>query len=322
MNSKIYKILDLVTIGIGVRPKALITPDKNQLQDKNKGGIVISADFELAWAFRFSKKENDPIKKAEQTREYFPSYLDLFDKYDIPITWATVGHLMLEKCNKGDHHWMHRLPYFPNSHKWLYQSGDWFDSDPYSNYKDDNAWYAPDLIENILKSKVKHEIGCHTFSHIDFSDKYCPPNVAEDEINACIEAAKPWDINLKSIVFPGGTYGNVEVLKKFNFEVYRRNRLEKLVIPYLDEFGLTVTNSTQMIGSINSEWSIDYQVWRLKKMISQAIKTNTVAHFWFHPSDYYVKPVFEIILPMIDSLRNKDKIWVGRMMDLPSLKKI
>ena len=58
MNSKVYKILDLVTIGIGVRPKALITPDKNLLQDKNKGGIVISADFELAWACRFSKKED------------------------------------------------------------------------------------------------------------------------------------------------------------------------------------------------------------------------------------------------------------------------
>ena len=142
----------------------------------------------------------------------------MFEDFCIPITWATVGHLFLSECKKEDHNRMRRIPYFENRN-WAYNSGDWFDCDPYTNWEKAKAWYAPDLIEKILKSKVNHEIGCHTFSHIDFSDKNCSPEVAEDEIKSCIEAAKKWGIELRSIVFPGGTYGNIEIIKKYGYNL-------------------------------------------------------------------------------------------------------
>ena len=43
--------------------------------------------------------------------------------------------------------------------------GDWFKADPCTNLQTDPNWYAPDLIKLIRDSKVKHEIGSHTFSH-------------------------------------------------------------------------------------------------------------------------------------------------------------
>ena len=74
-----------------------------------KGIIVFSADFEMAWAFRYSKKESaKAMETGMKERENFPILLDLFNKYDIPVTWATVGHLFLDSCN---HHKSHCLNY-------------------------------------------------------------------------------------------------------------------------------------------------------------------------------------------------------------------
>ncbi len=67
-----------------------------------KAAVVISADLEMAWAWRYSKRSNDPkvlaLQKADQTRQNLPPLLDLFDQFNVPVTWATVGHLFLESC--------------------------------------------------------------------------------------------------------------------------------------------------------------------------------------------------------------------------------
>lgn len=319
MDKTIYKLLDRLSISTSIRPYVRKHNTTLGFPGKEKGGLVISADFELGWAFRYSKKNNNPIKMAEQSRINFPFFLKLFDQYQIPITWATVGHLMLKSCKKGDHDWMHRIPYFKLDHKWNFCDGDWYDYDPYSDYQENNAWYAPDLVELILNAKVKHEIGCHSFSHIDFSNENCPREVAEDEIKACINAAKPWDIDLKSMVFPGGSYGNIAVLDKYGFSTYRRNLRQKLAFPYKDNFGLIVTHSTQMVGISNKDWDLDYHAWRLKKFILKAIDTGTIVHLWFHPSDNNALKIFKILLPFIDSLREKNILWTGKMDDLNKL---
>ena len=318
-NSVIYHQLDKLSLQFGIRPKAKscnIDREK-RFPDGFQGGVVISADFELGWAFRYSKTNPNPEKMAKQTRDNFSFLLKTIDEYNIPITWATVGHLFLEKCSKGDHDWMRRIPHFDDH--WKFTSGDWYDHDPYSNYKKSPYWYAPDLIEKILKSKVNHEIGCHTFSHIDFSDKNCPPDVAEDEIKACIEAAKPFGIEFKSIVFPGGTYGNIEILKKYGFKVYRRNLREKLSYPYKDNEGMIVTHSTQMIGISNPSWNADYYIFRYKKMIDKAIKTGTICHLWFHPSDISLRKILPEILLYAKKLNDKNRLWIGKMEELQDL---
>lgn len=317
MHPQIYKPLDKLTLLTGIRPK--VNSVKSKFPDGQTGGLIISADFELAWAFRYSKTVSNPIDMAQQARSNFPELLKLFDKFEIPITWATVGHLFLEGCKKGDHDWMKRIPYFENR-VWKYDTGDWFDHDPYSSYSENPAWYAPDLIENILKAKVNHEIGCHTFSHIDFTDKNCPENVARQEIEACIEAAKPWNITFKSFVFPGGTYGNIKALKENGFKVYRRVLPERLSGIYQDDFGLNVTNSTQMIGLSYKGQSIQNSVWRIKQMINKAIRTNTIAHIWFHPSDTSALVAFKSILPFITKKSENGNLWIGRMEDTIHLK--
>jgi len=282
-----------------------------------QAGLILSADFELGWAFRYSKTNPNPERMAGQSRLNFPLLLDIFEDYSIPVTWATVGHLFLEGCSRGDHDWMKRIPHFENKN-WRFLEGDWFSHDPYSIWSDAKAWYAPDLIKRILDSKVEHEIGCHSFSHIDFSYENCPPEVAEDEIEACVSAAGKWGIELKSMVFPGGAFGNIEVLKKYGFSSYRRNMNFDLSYPYRDELGLLVTSASSGLGSNPYGWSKEYFLKRYKKYIEKAIKTNTVCHFWFHPSldDTFLKGIFPPLLKFISEKREAGILWIGTMMEL------
>lgn len=284
---------------------------------KNKATFVMSADFELGWGHRYTKINPSPKKMAMRARENFPFLLKMFNDYNIPITWGTVGHLFLKQCKKGDHDWMHRIPYFENRN-WLYNKGDWFDCDPYTSWEKAKEWYAPDLIENILNAKIKHEIGCHSFSHIDLTYKNCPRKVAEDEIKACVELSKKWGTNLKTFVFPGGTYGNFEELKKYGFITYRKSFKHELTHPVVDENGLVVIPASIGLGDNGLGWSAKYFIKRYKRYVDKSIITRTICHFWFHPSmnEWFLKRVFPDILKYVAEKREAGKLSIETMIEI------
>ena len=301
--------------------KDSITPEK-KFPEQQKGGMILSADFELAWAFRYSKEFEHPydssLKKAHQARKNFPELIKLFEKYHTPITWATVGHLFLRECSEKAHDWMNRLPYF-NNRCWLYDRGDWYDHDPHTDWKQDPEWYAPDLIEIILNSGVNHELGSHTFSHVDFSYQNCPPEVAEDEISASVDAMNAYGVRPISICFPSGTWGNVEVLKKNGFVIYRKKLKDDVVAyPYRDHLGLLVTPTSESFGRLHKSWSADYYASRYIKNITKAIQTGTIAHFMFHPSmdEWTLTNVMPKVLDYAAIQRDKGDLWIGTMGDI------
>ena len=305
-----------------LRGRPTVSPDRNELIDKKigKGMLVLSADFELAWAFRYSKlTTTDPEQKAYQTRKNFDFLLGLFEKRRIPVTWATVGHLFLEKCTKGDHDWMRRIPYFDDH--WKFDKGDWFDHDPYTHWQNAKAWYAPDLIRRIRDSGVKHEIGSHSFSHIDMSEKICPEGVADDELKACVDAAEKTGIKLKSFVFPGGRFGHKGLLKKHGFSSYRRRTKYEINHPYIDDTGLVVIPPTIGLADNGLGWSARYFKKRLIKYIDKAIRNRMMCHFWFHPSldDWFLYNVFPALLEYADLRRKEGKLWTGTMDEVANL---
>ena len=294
------------------------THNRKNASTFKKGIVVFSADFEMAWAFRYSKTENmNADNLALRERENVPVLLELFEKHDIPITWATVGHLFLEKCNceNGNKHLeMNRPKYFENRN-WLFQDGDWYDSDPCSNYKEDPAWYAPDLIDIILKSKVKHEIGCHTFSHIDCSYENCEKMLLDNELDRCVKEAKRKDIKLKSFVFPGGTFGNYESLIKHGFTSYRKPSKHNIDIPYIDKYGLISIPSSFGLDKDPYNWSVRFHKTIIRKYIKKTIRSKQVCHFWFHPSmnNWYLENVFPEILNLVYQHRKNGSIDVLTM---------
>ncbi len=283
-------IVSKLSFELGRNPKNEKRDDWQKfIPEGKKAVMVISADFELAWAFRFTKGVKDNVEfaleKARQARQNFPHILSVCEKYNIPITWATVGHLFHNECSKtGDlaHEDVKRIEHFESAY-WKYTEGDWFKNDPCTNLEKDPEWYAPDLIDQIIKSPVKHEIGCHTYSHIDCRDKVCSPETFASELNKCRQAASEKGVNLKSFVFPGHTFGNRDDLKDLGFTNYRINMHNAIGYPYQIENGTWVHKSTTEFD-IRKDWSYKYHIYRYKKMVDRAIKNHAYLHYWFHPS--------------------------------------
>lgn len=279
--------------------------------DPFKACLLISADFEMAWAWRFCRGGRDALLRASESgrveRRNVPLLLNLFDRYRIPITWATVGHLFLDRCERINgkcHQDIPRVSHFENEY-WKYSKGDWFDGDPCTDYRTDPSWYAPDLIDAILSADVRHEIACHTFSHIDCSDSRCPSEVMDAELTECKRQAALRGLELKSFVFPGHLMGNFDSLKRHGFRVYRRNEPPELDIPRLDKHGLwCIPGGVLMQKPVG--WPTQTWIATLKQCVDRALATGTLLHFWFHPSCEVenINTVFPAILEYIESKRS------------------
>lgn len=285
-----------------------------------KGCLVVSADFEMAWAWRYSKMGKNPVEMGLKERENIPYLVRLFEEYDFPITWATVGHLFLERCeciSGRAHPRLRRIPYF-NDH-WTFASGDWYDHDPCSSVDEAPAWYGADLIQMILESHIEHEIGCHTFSHIHCDERFCPDDVFEDEIKECAKVASKYGIQLSSMVFPGGTNGHYDILKKSGFSNYRFNDERwDMFYPEKDPFGLWRLPSSASIGADPFNWTLSYLLNRYKKYVDAAIEKHSVLHLWFHPSidEFFLHDVLPGILDYASMRRSKGELWCATMSEI------
>ena len=288
------------------------------IPDPYKSVFLLSADFELAWAPRYDKTHADPLEhalnRARQERKNTPAILQLCDKFDIPITWATVGHLMLDRCDK--HPQMPRVPSYKGRF-WDFSGEDWYEYDPASDVERAPEWYAPDLVKMILESNTAHEIGSHTFSHIDCRDNICPDELMEAELAACREAAAYWQIRLKSFVHPGHTIGHLDALKNAGYTSFRTDYRNLLGYPKFHGSGLWELPQTTEI-QLRNGWSPDYHIHRYMKIIKRALTSKTVCVFWFHPScdPIVVEQIMPPVFAFLEEYR-KD-IWItthGRYCD-------
>lgn len=288
----------------------------------SKGIVVLSADFEMAWAFRFSKtRHTEAITAGLQERKNIPVLLDMLEVYGIPVTWATVGHLFLRECGRipgqPAHKEMPRPPYFINKN-WNHTSGDWYDHDPCTDVLKDPAWYASDLVDEILNSPVRHEFGCHTFSHCDFTYAHCSKELADAELDASIRAASGKNISLRSMVFPGGTFGNFESLAEKGFLCYRRSLKCHIDMCHTDKSGLTVIPSSLGLGRDPYGWSAKFHLKIIERFLKAAARHRLVCHFWFHPSvdDWYLENVMPGVLSLIAAYRDRGMVALMTMGEL------
>lgn len=323
-------VLSRMSFALSGRPHASLGPERIRFgnieilpfKDNCKGALCLSADFEMAWAWQYARTKPS-VDFALRERENVPRIIALFERYSIPISWATVGHLFLESCTRGPnglaHPTMLRPSHFANR-EWVFQRGDWYQNDPCTDYKKSPTWYAPDLIDLIMGSTVKHEIGTHTFSHIDFSTGNCSRDLAVQELEASVEAMKKHGLSPRSIVFPAGTLGNYDVPSEFGIIAMRGRQLDPRVeLSYPDRHNGFIWNIASSLAlEKRKHWSTPYSIWRTKRYIERAIKLASVCHFWFHPS--FDPEVIDIILPSIlhyaHTERAKGNLWVATMEEI------
>src|SRR5438309_3913817 len=200
------------------------------LKNDAKTAACISADLELSWAFR-RHPEEVARDRGRRSRENIPYLLSIFEDCGFPITWATVGHLFLESCERASRGLAHPdMPRPPRNELWR---GDWYMHDPCTNYKKDPCWYAPDVIQSILESPVGHEIGTHSFSHIDFSPSSSDATLVRREIEESAMAMQRFCIRPRSLVYPFNKMGHayLDLLSEMSITAVR-HRDQRVTLSY------------------------------------------------------------------------------------------
>ena len=260
--------------------------------------LVISLDTELAWGAH-DKKSYKHLTDWHINRRNITGMLHLFEQYNIPVTWAVVGHLFLNGCSG------HSVSNYPDK---------WFDEDPKGKFNHNTKlWYGPDIIEMIVNSCVDHEIGLHSFSHIIF-DKVTS-DIAHQEMVLAMDAAKSYGLHPISFVFPREAVDHLDILKEHGIKIFRRpgvgieanfplpRKLRKFIrecfFPYPgsisqfnDEGGIfSVTSSTNLCGwgLLQNGQKHLYQVLKFKKIdatLKKAIKLQSMVHLDAHPHNF------------------------------------
>jgi len=298
------------------------------------GSVIISIDAELAWGFVDFPKL--PMHRLQRAREMWMQLNNLLERYEIPATWAIVGHLFLEHCD-GRH------PDHP-------AGAEWFRRDPGGTADTDEIWYAPDLIKHVIDADVGHDIGSHSFSHVNFENDDTSRQTAFTELRMCQDIANQWDIEMDSFVFPRNCVGHPDVLREQGFTSYRTTKPEmwdqatviepvvKLingspagatpptVTPSLDEHGLVrIPASLFLFGFEGRPRDLLSTVWgdpilrMAKRGIDRAAVTDEHFHIWLHPNniiDQHGLDRIGAILSYINTLRKDAHLSVKTMQDI------
>jgi len=272
----------------GGKPVVYHDPAVHPVDRLDRGVVTISLDFEMAWAWQYAKDQAENfIARGLREREQVPHIVSLFNEFQIPATWAIVGHLFLEKCSRGTngsaHPEMPRVHRFETSH-WIFPGGDWYQHDPCTDVRRDPAWYAPDLIGQILSCGVGHEIASHSFSHVGFGS-YCSDEVARAEIAACLEAMAVFGVRPATWIFPGHEEGNFTALRGSGIRIVRMfpRAFVNITLPMRRDDGIWMVHASSGIDR-GKGWNFDQRLTWLKKLVDTAAETRLAAHIWLHPS--------------------------------------
>jgi peptidoglycan/xylan/chitin deacetylase (PgdA/CDA1 family) len=287
-----------------------IAPFKGNAQ----AAVCISSDFEMSWAFR-GRGLKAAERKGATERQNVPLILRLLEEYSIPITWATVGHLFLESCSRsGTGHAHSDMPRPIANDRW---DGDWYMHDPCTDFRKDPLWYAPDLVQQVIDCKTPQEIGTHSFSHMNFSDRCSTSELVQREMEECIRVMQPFAVRPKALVFPHNIseYSYLPLLADAGITAVR-HRDESVRLSYPER---TPSGVYKIYESMNLRAAKHYDyVDKAKIFIEKAMERRAAYALWFHPSDPIdiFENQFRGILKHVDSERRAGRLWTAPMSEL------
>lgn len=285
--------------------------------------VILSLDMELAWGLqKLNESRLDTLKMDKSAGRNAVSFaIDALEEYDIPATWAIVGHLLLHSCSQDSHFRSPRID----------------DVDPYSDVERTPLYYAPDLVERIIASSTGHEIAGHSFSHPDFTE--LTRSETRLELKAMRQTFDQRDISVKTLVHPGIQIEHLDLLPEYGLTAYAEScsetgetfrsgirRMFKLdgkfftvptVDPYVDEQGLVAVPRSRLLRDERWGW---LNPSRLRHGITSA--ESGYIHLTFHPHnlvyDKFLRRNLTNILRILDKFRDRgmvEVVTIGELAD-------
>jgi len=267
--------------------------------------FTLGLDIEDYSPFNGFKVKPERGKNHTGMRKASQFLFDTLEKYRIPATWAIVGHL-LQDMDEENHLYTH------------------------------SSYLTKDLLTRIVTSRVGHEIGYHSFSHIDFSR--CSREVAELEMKKGMLLADKLGVRFQSFVFPFNKTGHISVLKSYGFEIFRGINLERWSVdqpPYMQRINsiidlLTPPSTTQLLRiegmwsvsssmglTVNDTISAHFLTFKAKVGVLEAIRKNSIFHVFLHPWNLVQNPSLQReldkLLFFVSKKRNDGRVTVKTM---------
>ena len=314
----------------------------------SKGIFTISLDFELFWGVRDHRTLENYGENIRNVYHVVPRLLELFSKYNVHCTWATVGFLFFNEKKE-------MMSYLPVQRP-TYEKKD-YDPYPYleQNVLEKIYHFAPALIEQIRRIPGQ-EIGTHTFSHFYTLEKNTTIGQFQSDLRAAIAIAKEKGIEIKSIVFPRNQYSDehIKACLEEGIKIYRGNALSGVYKPTSREneklfrkgtrFADAYINITghhchaipavsEIINLPASRFLRPYdpkfkmfdklKLRRIKQGIKFAAKHGLIYQLWWHPHNFgkYMNENFkflEQVLEYYHQLNREGKIESQNMLEIYS----
>jgi hypothetical protein len=305
----------------------------------NKGAFIISLDTEFAWGKISLTHKREYYHLFASTERVIVRLLNLFKKYDIPVTWAIVGRL-LEDIEQPTEHFNNKLSnYFEGKlDNSIYEDLD-------LNRKDNSFIVRTNLADTILSYNSNHEIATHTYSHIYLSESLDPKYVEED-FKATIDIGKRKGIVYSSIVFPKNIINHLDIIHKYGINCYRGadenwysdlpsiiKKIARQLDCLLPIAGDVIEAREAIPGLINIPGSVLFRVYhrgfkrfysanilanKTKQALSKASKQKKIVHLRFHPFNFAYKEdrhfaALESVLKKADQMRSRDILDIHTM---------
>ncbi|WP_226479764.1 polysaccharide deacetylase family protein [Natrinema amylolyticum] len=256
------------------------------------GSVVISLDAELGWGFH--DLVEPPTERVEAGRRGWSAMVELLEEFDVPATWAVVGHLMLDSCDSV--HAEHPAP-----DGWFERErGEWADRE--------DLRFGRDLVTDVLESEADHEFASHSFSHVLFGRPETDRELADAELERSRELAADWNQSIDSFIYPRNDVGHRDVLADHGVTAYRGKSPTRdgvrgvfdstirdqsmLVEPTVDEYGLVnVPASMFLFGFEGPARTVAESIWEdpmvalARRGIDEAARTDGLFHMWLHPNN-------------------------------------
>ena len=278
-----------------------------------KGALLISLDYELMTGVFDKRNIKSYGENIKGTHAAIIKTLNLFKKYNIHCTWATVGVLYHNNLEVLKKNFPSKLPIYFDSNLSIYNHFENLESATFESY-----YSGLDTI-SLIKNSLFQEIGTHTFSHYYCLEKGQTIVDFKADLNKAIEISRENDIETKSIVFPRNQINQryLKVCEDMGLKSYRgvessffqKPRSQKKlkffhrVFRFMDSYiNISGSNSYKINAKgnfINLPASFffrpfsrklffieKFKLIRLKKAMTEAARKEEVIHLWWHPHNH------------------------------------
>ncbi len=283
-----------------------------------KSIFTISLDFELHWGVSDRHTVETYGLNLRNTRRAIDGMLELYKKYNVHVTWATVGMLFCRKKEELFSYVTEEMrPHYTVKSFSNYTVAEGAGADETA----DPFHFAPAVLAKI-RQVPGQEIGTHTFSHYYTLEDGQNPEQFRADLQAAIRIAGEYGIKLHSIVFPRMQYDEryIQILKEVGISYYRgsqpvleyapvsrlletrKRRMTRFLDSYINYKGrhlypvkdlmnqqlpVNVPQSLFLRPFSNKLSFLEFmKLRRIKKQMTKAAKTGSLYHLWWHPHNF------------------------------------